>query len=428
MIRRLIHVVLILGTVMVAWFIRPAPVDPSLDVGVEPAPPTYLGCIGRVERDLSSLLAIGSVVRGDMLATAVTPGEGRSVSVPIDAAGGATLDFAEVGSAGIGGLLAELPTADAGATVVVTREDVAAAAACTPASTETLLVSGGSTATGETLDLVLTNPYAVDAVVAVGSSSESGEDSASEIASILVPARTTVVRALEPLLSLRQSLSVQLQIQSGAIHAAMIQNAKGDVAVTEAIEPGQDWWLPVLNVRDATGRLVIATDSPLAVDVVIDGYTAGSLSEAIFEGTVEPRSQIDLPISDLARAPIGLRVSATGPVVVTLVIDGENTRAVTPATTLSTEWVLPGSGSVRAAASWIFNPGEVEAVVIIQPLSPDAPAREATVPAGAAVGVRLEPAGAGFLIRSSSEIAVFWSGRQGGLSLATGSPLDVLTE
>ena len=107
---------------------------------------------------------------------------------------------------------------------------------------------GGSTMSGETLDLVMTNPYAVDAVVWCGSSSENGDDSASEIASMLVPAGGTVVREqVSRCLPLRQSLSVRLDPQRGAVHAALLQTTSVDDIVVEGVPLAQDWWIPVLT-------------------------------------------------------------------------------------------------------------------------------------------------------------------------------------
>jgi hypothetical protein len=427
-IRRLIQLALVLATFAGAWLLRPVPTEAGLDLGPEPAPPAFVGCVGLAERDLSSLIAIGSVVRGDVVTTLAAPGDVARSVVSIDAAGGASLSMDDIGAAGVVGALVEMTTADAAAAVVVGQDSVAAAASCTPASTGTLVVLGGSTNTGETLELVLTNPYAADAVVSVTSSSEVGEDSATEIASLLVPARSTVVRPLQTLLTLRQSLSVRMEVQRGAIHAALVQVGSGDLAVFEGVEPAQDWWLPSLVAAESSNRLVVVNTSPVAVDVVIDTYQNGTVVEAAFSSVIEARSQLDLPVGDLAEGPVGLRVSSDGPVVAGLVVDGEATRSLTPGTTLSTEWVIAGSSSTGDPRVWVLNPGEVEAELVLQPLLPGAPAQATTVPADAVAAVPIEPGGAGYLIRSTSEIAVFWSTRQVGLALATGHPLAGVVE
>ncbi len=429
MIRRLIQIALVLVTVSSAWLLRPVPTEAGLDRGVEPAPESFVGCIGWVDRDLSSSILIGSVVRGDILATLVAPGEAVEAVAPVDPAGGASVSMGgDIGAAGIVGALAEMPTSDASAAVVATREEAAAAASCTAPSTGTLVAVGGSTNTGETLDLVLTNPYAADAVVSVSSSSEAGEDSATEIASILVPARTTVVRGLETLLTLRQSLAVKMEVQRGAVHAALVQGSPTDISIIEAVEPAEDWWVPSLLVTESDSRLVIANTSAVPVDIVVDIFEAGSVTEGALSEVVDARSQLEIPVNELVGGAAGFRVSSDGPIVVGLVVEGATSRAATPGTTLSTEWLLPGSGSLASTRAWVFNPGEVEADLIVQPLTPGAPAQAATVPADAAVSVVVDEGGAGYLFRSTSEIAVFWSGRQVGFALATGHPLAVVSE
>ncbi len=428
MIRRGVQAVLVVVLAASAWMIRPAEPAVSSDVGFEPERAAFVGCVGRSERSTDAILAVGSVVRGDLRFTRVPGNADATVTGSIDPSGGAVIDMTDVGAAGIVGVLTEMPSPDASAAVVMVGDGTASAAGCTSASTESVIAIGGSTMSGETLDLVMTNPYAIDAVVSVGSSSENGDDSASEIASILVPAGGTVVRQVSSLLPLRQSLSVRLEPQRGAVHAALLQTTSEDDAFVEAVPLAQDWWLPVLTVKDSSARLVVATDSPLPVNIQIDGYSAGDVTEAVFEGVVAPRSQLDIPLADLGGAPIGLRVSSDGLVAVGVVVDGASTRAVSPATTLSSEWILPGSGSFENSRAWVFNPGEVEAELVFQPLAEGQPARSSTVPPGAAVSVPMEAAGAGMLVRSSSEIAVMWSSRAGGFSLATGGPLAALGE
>jgi hypothetical protein len=360
------------------------------------------------------------------LFTRTPAGDGASQKVTIDPAGGASIELESLGAAGAAGVLAEMPTADAAAAIVVDGEAGTAAASCSPPITDNALVLGGSTMTGELLELVLSNPYAVPAVVSVSSSSENGDDSASEIASVLVPAGGVAVRDLAALLPLRQSLSVRLDSERGAFHAALVQRASGDVSIESAVVPGLDWWIPVMAVRNSTSRVVVATDSALPVEVQIDAYAAGAVTEAVFSGTVDARSQIDIPASELGGAPVGIRVSSDAPVAVSVVVDGEVTRAVAPATTLSTEWILPGA--LSGARLWVLNPGEVESELVLQPLSEGLPARSQIVPADSAISLRLESAGAGLLVRSSSEVALLWSYRAAGFELAAGTPLALLTE
>jgi hypothetical protein len=430
MIRRVVQVIVVGALVAAGWLFQLEPASPDLGNGVEPSPPNYTGCVGVQGRQTTTRLVIGSTVRGDAGVILAVAGAVPK-SYPINPAGALQIPFERLGpAAGEMGALVELPTADAAAATVIRSGAGVAAALCTPPITTSGIVSGGSTLTGETLDLVLANPYAVDAVVAVQSSSEVGEDSADELASVLVPAHATIVRSIDSILTLRQSLTVKLGVTKGAIHAALVQTTADDLAVTEAVAPAQDWWIPIQAIDGVDAKIVIASDAPLDTSVTVDAYSGGSVSEAIATATIPARTQLELNASDLGPLPLGLRVTADNPVVVTLVMSGATAREATPgASTLSSEWIVPGSGTFNKSELWVFNPGEVGADLVIQPLAPDTPARPASVPADAVVAIPVDPPGSGYLIRSTSEIAVLWGARiQAGLVVSGAYPAAVLAE
>jgi hypothetical protein len=429
MIRRIAQLVLLVAAGSAAWTMRaPAPTV-ELPLEPEPAPPAFFGCVGRSGGDVGGGLAIGSTVRGSVTTGLVAGGGGVPVVGEIDPAGGAVVPFESVRAAGAFGIIAELPTSEAGTVSVLTGPAGTAAASCTVASVTSVIAAGGSTGTGQGLQLVVTNPYALDALVAVSSSSEVGDDSAGQLASVLVPANTTVVEDLAAILPLRRSLSVRVAVERGAVHAALLQTLERDVAMVEAVEPAQDWWLPFPSPRNLPGRLVVSTDSLLPVEVQVDTYRGGTLTEAVATLEIPPRGQLDIPQADLGGPGAGLRVSADAPIVATLVLDGEGGRGVTPATPLlSAEWILAGAGGLGGRA-WVFNPGEVPAELVLQPLAPANPARAAVVPPRSVAPVNLgDPGVAGYLLRSSSEIAAVWVNREGGVAVATGTPIAVLAE
>lgn len=427
MIRRLVQGVAVVGIAFTGWLFQSPPEQADLGLAPEPAPPLFAGCLAEAGRGLDGSVSIGSIVRGSVSAS--LSAQPDMVTSEIDPAGGASIPLAELGAAGPVGILVEMPSADASAAVVETGETGTFLARCTPPSSDVVIAAGGSTLAGEELFLVITNPYAVDAVVSVTSSSEVGEDSTRELSSILVPASSTIVEELAPILSLRQSLSMKLVVERGAVHAGMLQLSGSDAAFVEAVEPSGDWWLAVSPVEGRTQRLVVSTDSLLPVDIRVDTYADGLLTEAVVEAEIPARGQMDIPVETLLQVAGGVRVSADGPVVVNVIDSGEAVRAISPAAaTLSTEWLIH-TGGLAPAEAWIFNPGEVDAEVVLQPLVPDTPARAVIVPARAGSIVPLGVAGPGYLVRSTSELAVFSAGAGGaGIGLATGFPVAVLTE
>jgi Family of unknown function (DUF5719) len=429
MIRRAVQIGALLCLGVAAWAFQSPTVEAGSEFATEPSPPRFVGCVAEAARGLDGLVEVGSIVRGPVTASPSSQSHVPGVVVEIDEAGGAEVPLSDLQAAGAVGVLVELPSADGAATVVEQGEAGTLIGACTPAGSEVLIAGGGSTLTGDELSLVVTNPYAIDAVVSVTSSSEVGDDSIRQLASLLVPARSTTVNELTPVVPLRQSLSMKLVVERGAVHAGLLQRSGGDAAFTEAVAPLSDWWLPVAPLEGGSQRVVVSTDSLLPVQVRVDTYAGGSLTEGVVESEIPARGQIELPVGTLLESAGGLRVSADSPVVVTLVRSGEGLRQMTPANdTLSTEWIVPGA-TASGAAAWILNPGEVDAEVVLQPLVPDTPARAAVVASDTMQPVALDLPDAGYLIRSTSEVAVvFESAGDVGSGLGTAHPVSVLSE
>lgn len=427
MIRRIASILVIAAVAGAGIWFRPA--AEAFDIGEELAtiPPQHRGCLGFFERGITSSIQVGSTLKGPVVA-ALAAGSGSTppVEVQIDDAGGAAVALEDLGAAGVTGALVELPSAESAAGITEVGPVGTMAAACTPPITDRMIISGGSTGTGETLDLLITNPYAQDAVVAITGSSEVGIDNAASLEEVVVPAGSTISRSLDAELNLRQSLSTYIEVVQGAVHAAYLQRIDGDAALIEGVEPGADWWLPVVPIEGATQRLVIATDSPSNVNVQVDRYTSDGVEERLVELAVEAQSQIEVAVADLGEGASGLRVSADGPVAVTLVAAGPGMRAATPATkAIATDWLVPGVGGAGGNI-WITNPGDVISEVILQPLAPDTPARAVTVAPGATSSTRIDRLGSGYLIRSASPVTMLWfSAPDVGRSLATPSAIDL---
>jgi hypothetical protein len=428
-IRRIVHVVVMVVLAGAAFAFRSGPVESDPGLMLERAPTTFFGCAASVDQALTGSAVIGSIVRGPVTARLASTGS-TAVSTEIDPAGGAAADLAGLGAAGAVGILVEGTSSDAGVSVIETGTAGSLASTCTAPITESAIAVGGSTGGTERLELIVTNPYAVDAVVAVTSSSEVGDDSARELASVLVPARTTVVEDLADLLPLRQVLSVRLTVERGAVHAALFQTVDGDVAMVEAVPPAQDWWLPLEVPADTDTRVVVSTDSLLPVEIRIDAYAAGAVTQSVVETELAARGQLVFAATDLAAMPGGVRVSADGPIVVGLVQNGAGRRAASPGVaTLNSEWLATGAGSFDASRALVLNPGEVEAELVLQPLAPDTPARAVSIPINSVAAVTLGRGGAGYLIRSTSEVAVLWSADgTAGSALGAAVPVAILTE
>ncbi len=427
MIRRLVIVAVLAGLAATAVAVRQPALPPALGDTVDPAPPRHRACIATFERGASASIQVGSVVRGPVEAGLVAGlGSTEPVVGEIDDAGGSRFGLDELGAAGAVGVLVELPSIDAAAGASGIGAGGLWATTCTPPATRSIAIAGGSTGTGETLDLVISNPYAQDAVVEVVGSSEVGVDSASSLEEIIVPARTTVSRSLDAELDLRRSLTTRLVVTRGAIHAAYVQRADGDVAIIEGVEPSADWWLPIIPIEETTThRITVVSDSAQPVSVQIDRYTAEGVEEAVRSFSIEPMMQIDIPAEEFGEPPLGLRISADGPIAVTMVAAGEGVRSGSPALpAIGTDWLVPGAGDIGGAV-WVTNPGDVAAELVLQPLAPDTPARAATVEPGETARISIDRLGSGHLVRSTSPVVMLWSsGGPDGRTLAAPALID----
>lgn len=420
-------VALVVGALMAAVWVL-APTEEPIDLGspvVEGAPlaQTCIAVVGRddtgavaIASDRSALLGLSSVAAGGVVS---------EIGARVSLAGGVTVPFDRLTASGTVGVLVEFLSPSTAAATVQRGPGGSAAATCTPESSGSLLIPGGSTRSEELLRLVLANPYASDAVVAVTSSSESGIDSASELESVVVPARSTVIRDLESLLPLRSSLSVNVAVLEGAVHASLLQSGEGDRMWLEGVEPSGEWWVPVPALGEVAGRLVVSTAAPLPVDFEVDVWGAEGILEAAVEDTIPAQGHVDIPVDSIAEGITAMRVFAENPVVATLVFEGPGVRAGGPGTeVVGFEWQVPGVTVAGGGTLWIFNPTEFDGLAVVQPLGPGEDAAEIALPAAGLVSWPVSQGGTGVAVSSSIEISVVWTAAsENGVAFARGVPV-----
>lgn len=391
----------VIALVLGGWMSWTGP--PPVDLGTtpEPSPPMARACTGRVERDVGGVLSVVSTgdspIRVDVLGTDANPAEFPPA--------GATLPLDELIPGGLAGILIDPPTAETGATVVLSGGGTAAVG-CTPPGIDRLLVVGSSTRNGEHLELRLINPYAVEAVVEIRSVSENGIDNASELASVIVPAGAVVTRDLANLLPLRESLAIDLTVASGAVHVEAAQAGAGDQMLLEGVVPAEELWFAVGPVGDSTPVVEVFNPNPAASDVRLDVYTASGTIETPLDEPVAGTKLVQVPLDSGA---VGVRVTATGPIGAALVYEAQGIRAGTPGVARTgSRWLLPGVDTV-----WLFNPGEVPLQVTF-----DGRSAVELPPLGGAV-----VASAGPIVDATGDIVAFGVvGGDGGVGLVAGAP------
>lgn len=407
------------------WLSAPVPVQVEDDPGLEPAAAAAVVCPLRVDRTVDGSVAIGSTL---VAPSRITVGDVGSVvtdvTVEVDRSGGATVPFTDLIAGGVSGAFIELGV-PAAASAAVSRSDAGLTAVSCPSLLRTTsVITGASTRNGESLELVLVNPYGSDAVVAVESSSEIGADSADELAAVVVPARSTVTRDLSSLLPLRNRLSLVISPARGLVHAFVEGGGRGGRVVIEHTTPGAEWIAPVPDVEGQSATLVVSTVSPIEVAVRVDAWADGELVEGVFVETLPARGQVEIPLQDLDPAVEIVHVRADGPIGATIVLEGGSGRAASPANPLAfQEWLMPGPGAAGSTA-WIAVPGDEDAVVELQSLTAGEPTFTVDIGAGRLVSVPLDDDGVGYILRADVPVTVLWSViDESGLGLAAPSGL-----
>ncbi len=406
------------------WTQAPELRQPDLGIGPDRAPASSVACPVITGRDATSDALIASQVPGPVAVTASAGGTViEAVDLELDDSGGAGFDLGAAVGAFTVGLVADLPDAAGAVSILTTSEGVLAASNCTPPVTGEVAIAGMSTASGESLDLVLANPYTNDAVVEVRTVSEAGVDSASELESVLVPAGSVVSVDLARLLPLRTRLSIRIIPERGVVHAAAVQSSSNERAIVEAVEPDQEWFLPLPN----TGTSPIVTILPtggVEVGFVVDAYgESGPIGESL-EGTIPADQHIVLDVAQLGDGVSAIRVATTGLSVASTMIESDDIRAGTPgAPRAASEWLVPGPGGIGSVLR-LVNPSGLDAAVVIQPLIAGADAESLTIPAGSTANVAVSGPGSGYLVRADGDIFVAWSvAGDAGLALGVGRPV-----
>jgi hypothetical protein len=400
--------VLLTITMGVGWMSAPDRGPGDSGPRLEPAAAAAAVCPLRVERTVDGKMTVASTLFSPARVTVGSVGNVVSdLVVPVDEAGGAAVQFIELISGGAAGAFVEFGVPGAAAAAVSRGAGGVTAVSCPSLIRTTSLIPGASTRNGESLELILVNPYGSDAVVAVTSSSEIGSDSADQLSSVVVPARSTVTRDITTLLPLRNRLSFAISPIRGLVHAFTEGGGRGDRVVIEHVSPGSEWIAPVPFIPGQVATLVVSTASPVDVTLRVDGWSGGEFVEGVFSDSIPARGQLEIPLADLALDIV--HVLGDGPIGVTLALEGVAGRAATPINSQGLqEWLMPGPGSA-GSIGWVGVPGFDDAVVEFRSLSTGALSFTVDVPAGQVVAVPLEDQLIGYTLRSGVPITVLWT-------------------
>ncbi|HUG32457.1 MAG TPA: DUF5719 family protein [Acidimicrobiia bacterium] len=399
----------------------PAGANPGSEV-----PPVAICPIVEAGARNTAVSVLSSVNGTGRLSTFAAGAEIGATEFRTGATGAVTVPAAETEAAGAAGGLVEMPSDTTAAGVVVAGESALAAESCAAIPEGQVFISGGSTASGETFELQLINPYAGEAVVDLTVTTDTGIESNESFNSVIVPSLSSITVDMTQIIPGRETISVDIAPARGSVLAYGRQTIGGELAMWRAVGPGLDWWLPV-PAGGATKQMVIATPENSEIEYQVDFYGPDGVVEAQESGVIGPRGRGVVPLAALTESAAGYRIIASGPVVPALRIDSPEGLAWTTASQVDAPvWMLPGAGAPAAGtgSAVIMNSGIEAVTVSIRTLADSVVAQNLEVEAEGVLVVSLVAAD-GYRIEATGPVVVLWTSQLGAASSAAiGIPLQ----
>jgi hypothetical protein len=353
-------------------------------------------------------------------------GESREESQGSSAA--TALPLSSVLNQGLDPAVIEFSSSPSAAGIVETGEGVLAIDSCPSSSSKIWHLPGGSTLEGQSLQLVLFNPFSEDARASIAAKSELGPESLIDLEAVTVTGRNWKVIDFSNLLALRESLSLTVDMKQGVLTPAMVFSEGSDIAVWTNEGQSEQWDFPVANPGGMDATLYVANDAADAVDYQLDIYTADGIQSAALTGTLEGGTHAALKIGDLADAPFGARLTTSGPVAATVIADdGIRVAATAGIAEPETHWMLPGFGVAGTSRFWVMNSSTETATVtyrLVDSSGAFGDVDKVAIPPASAVAVTGLPlAAAGLEVESNIPVSVSWSTQTNtALGMASGVP------
>ena len=374
---------------------------PAVLAALDPDP--YVACpVAEAGGGFSSRVGVSSQVGGQI---SVIGGGTRVVEVPNDGA-----FFTEVGDMAELGTTPILVEALGTAAIFSRAGTVAAVSGCMPAAAGSVAVMGMSTAEGDASTLVITNPFAADAAVRLIGASEFGPDTPAGLEELTVPPATTVEIVLDQSMTGRQSLSFAVAVDSGLVVAGMKRSGPTDVATSEAVAGGTQWFFPLPDFG-FDGEIHVRSLADVETAFRIDRIQPDGIVEGVMEGSLAPQTLSVVPVEEIAGPGSGIVVSTAEPVAAAIVFAVDDVRAVSPGLTgEATSWSAPVSATAGEGqtAAWILNTsGQALTATIQRPGY--ASIQTVRLPTGMTTGVMVTGAGGGaFEVEADGPVAVLY--------------------
>jgi hypothetical protein len=229
-------------------------------------------------------------------------------------------------------------------------------------------------------------------------------------------------------LPLRDLLAVTVEVSDGQVVPALLQTGGADAALWEGVA-GRDEWLVVLpEWGEGTRRLVISTDSPLAVPFQVESYAA-DVEMPPLPSEISPGGVISVDLSGASSSALALRVTAAAPVAATVVLESELSQAAAPAAPAAgRRWLIPGVGLPAEAVHrlWVYYGGAQPTPLSIRALRDRGPVVAVELQPGMVNPIELVgDFSPGVLVEAAEPVVVLWTRNLGDtIDMSTGRLLD----
>ncbi len=384
------------------------------------------------ERD--SVLAVASMEQATALFTfpVSVPGEpADTAALQMPGPGAATLDLSSVARRGDSPSFIEFDDGPAAASVTVRGDGVLAADRCIASGPDEWHFPGGSTMSGESLQLRIFNPFPEIARVTITAVSDVGTEALGDLRGITVNPRSWRDIEFETMLRNRQDLAVTVVVDEGLVIPAMRFVSGTDEDWWPGVGLSTTWEFPVARVEGLESSSLVVTNPGLgAVEVTVDLFGDGAVfREAIVE-TLPAETPMRFDLSSVPGGDLGALITATGPVAAAVVATGEGGTAVMPGIPETHDrFLLPGlvDEVLDEGTLWLLNTGDEPVSITVSRLTGGGLVGERVVlepgsmQSVTAQGVRT----AGYLVEASGEFSAAWSMTgPTGTAFAAGSAVD----
>ena len=422
---RYLALLLVLAMAAVAYAM-PAPDQPAVGSTVGTEEPPVAVCAVEEGSGRTTQLTVLSTVDGPARMTLFASGEtAGSLGQRTGASGSLVIPVVDVAAVGTVGALVEMPVLSSAAGAVVLGATSLSAEACVGSPPTSAVIGGGSTVSGDNFVIHLMNPYAGEAIVEMVVVSETGVESNDRFERVIVPSRSSTIIDFSELIPGRERVSVSMETVKGRVLAVGRQGSEGGSAVWRAQSGSTSWFVPVPAVGSIR-ELLITTPVDSTVEYQVDVYGPEGQDEAFITGTLGARGENVISLDEITPDALGIRVSATAPVITTLRSRSESGLAMTTGSTVeANRWFLPGAGRPEGgiASVVLFNTGLEDDSFQVRALRDNTTVLTIPVESGELVELALDSAD-GYLVESAGPSVVLWTATRGGsASMAIGVPL-----